>query len=96
MKNKKISEGNAVPWLWLQLDEDNCEAEKCACQLVRDYNNGGPAFFFCPTHAAAPEMFEALKKIAAMATPTPNQLVRGKLDDCIKIAITAIAKSKGE
>lgn len=34
----------------------------CGCRLLRNLNTGGVSLYQCPTHAAAPEMAEALVK----------------------------------
>lgn len=53
------------PDIWLQENEDSGKFDDCACRLEAEYSepgdNGTPAFFQCPLHAAASNLLEALK-----------------------------------
>lgn len=90
MKNSNISKGEAVPFLWLGEAEADAQADACGCVLVRDYNNGGPAFFLCTKHAAASDLLTALKKIAEYDSEDETQ------DSPKAIARAAISKAKGD
>ena len=55
------------PDIWLQEAEESGSAD-CGCRLDAEYrgeedsgNNGSPALFFCPLHAAAPKLLAVLK-----------------------------------
>lgn len=52
------------PDIWLQEHEDSGKFDDCACTLAAEYtkpgDNPSPAFFMCPLHRAAPEMFSML------------------------------------
>ena len=74
---KKIFNGLAVPWLWLNDDEtqaqDNREADgKGGAILVRDYNNGGPAIFIPKVMEHAPELLEALRLALTALNTAPR------------------------
>lgn len=80
MKTKKQK-----PDIWLRENESTGKFDKCACRLEAEYreprDNGTPAFFMCPLHAAAPKLLAASQNILAnWETKTGNDLaaaVRG-------------------
>ena len=53
--------------IWLQEDEANGIAD-CGCLLMAEFqgddhgHNGCPAFWFCPLHRAAADLFKALRE----------------------------------
>ncbi len=48
-----------TPDIWLSPDEEQGTAD-CGCRLTADHRGGGPALFYCPKHAAAPDLLDAL------------------------------------
>lgn len=47
-------------YLWMQEGEPNALAE-CGCTMVRD-RDGSPCFWFCPLHAASPDLLAAAEE----------------------------------
>lgn len=55
-------------FIWLQDDEGEGVAD-CGCKLVREWDDGNPAFIMCAMHLAA------TKKLPSMVAPSPARYV---------------------
>ena len=55
-----------VPYIWMQeheVDDEKAAVADCGCAIF--WKEGHPAFDFCDTHKAAPDMLKALRVVAA-------------------------------
>jgi hypothetical protein len=99
----KIKSGEAVPWVWLNENENSAKADN-GIVLVRDYNNGGPAVFLTPVHEAASNLLAALETLIEDMAETHQEEIdsnhQGDGPDCsycrdIASARAVIAKANG-
>ena len=54
----------AQVYVWLQEGEGE-GAAKCGCRLVREWDDGNPAFVMCARHIYAESMLAALENLVA-------------------------------
>lgn len=75
-------------YIWLQSGEAEGQAA-CGCRLVREWDDGNPAFIMCAKHLANESLLAALKNLVARG------LIKDKDGDHYEEVLEAIAEAEG-